>query len=54
MRAREFVKENATVSGNIAVVAVPMGEVIQRMQYTKTNKYKNSAPKLTRTGNARR
>ena len=50
MRAREFVKENAsagaTSSGSVAAVAQPMGTVITRTQNRKPGKYKNS---LTRT-----
>jgi hypothetical protein len=50
MRAREFVKENAsagaTSMGSIAAVAQPIGQTITRTQNRKPGKYKNS---LTRT-----
>ena len=50
MRAREFIKENAsagaTSSGSVAAIAQPMGAVITRTQTRKPGKYKNS---LTRT-----
>jgi len=50
MRAREFIKENAsagaTSTGSIAVVAQPTGQVITRTQNRRPGKYKNS---LTRT-----
>jgi hypothetical protein len=46
MRAREFVKENAsagaTSSGSVAAVAQPVGVVITRTQTRKPGKYNNS------------
>jgi hypothetical protein len=48
MRAKEFIREEASAgascSGNVAVFAQPMGEVITRTQNTKPAKYANSAP----------
>jgi hypothetical protein len=41
MRAREFVREN-TVSGGIATVSMPIGEVITRPGLPNKTKYKNS------------
>lgn len=55
MRAREFVKESssgATVSGGIALVIQPIGEVIHRWQFKKSNKYQNSAPTIKRKQHA--
>jgi hypothetical protein len=45
MRAHEFIAEN-TVSGSIATVAMPMGEVITRTSTTKpTAKYTKTSMK---------
>ena len=45
MRAHEFIAEN-TVSGGIATVAMPMGEVITRTGTTKpTAKYTKTSTK---------
>ena len=46
MRAREFIKENAsagaTASGSVAAIAQPMGSVISRLQPTRSTKYRNT------------
>jgi hypothetical protein len=46
MRAREFIKENAsagaTSSGSVAAIAQPMGSVISRLQATRPAKYRNT------------
>jgi hypothetical protein len=46
MRAREFIKENAsagaTASGSVAAVAQPVGSVISRLQSPKPAKYRNT------------
>ena len=46
MRAREFVRENASAgascAGNVASVAHPMGGLIKREGITKPAKYANS------------
>jgi hypothetical protein len=56
MRAREFIKENAsagaTSSGSVAAIAQPMGAVITRTQTRKPGKYKNSL--IRNKQNARR
>lgn len=50
MRAKEFISENAsagaTVSGSIAPIAQPLGQLISRMGLDKTNKYSNRARSL--------
>jgi hypothetical protein len=47
MRAREFINEDsgATCSGNIATMAVPMGEVISRQFDNFKTKYANAYKK---------
>jgi hypothetical protein len=45
MRAREFIKEN-TVSGDVAVLAQPLGAMISRLGHPKSTKYSNSAPSM--------
>ena len=46
MRAREFIKENAsagaTASGSVAAVAQPMGSPISRLQAPRPAKYRNT------------
>ena len=46
MRAREFIKENAsagaTASGSVAAIAQPMGRPISRLQSPKPAKYRNT------------
>lgn len=47
MRAKEFIRESSgsTVSGGIAVVAHPVGEIQTRQQLTPKTKYANAYTK---------
>lgn len=43
MRAREFIiQEDTTASGDVAVVAQPMGQLIKRTNNVTNDKYKNT------------
>lgn len=41
MRAREFIKEDTTSSGDVATLSLPIGNTISRMTFPKTAKYTN-------------